>query len=316
MRRSLYRWFRRAARDLPWRRTRDPYAILVSEFMLQQTTVAAVVPYFERWMRRFPTVAALAAAQEQEVLDLWQGLGYYSRARNLHRAARAVRDEHSGLIPSSLPALLALPGIGEYTAGAVAAFAYDMAVPVVDANIARVLARWHDWRRPVDDAAGRAFVARAAAALLPARGGALHTSAIMELGALVCAPRSPHCDLCPVREGCRASDPGAIPVKRPRPPVEQVSESRAFIFQRGRVWLELSHGPRWKGLWLLPHTGEKNAPPLHVEVFPVTRFRITMHVLPSSRILSGLQGFSLENLPPMPAPHRRAVAAVLRKGHT
>ena len=151
-RQHLRAWFRRHGRDLPWRRTRDPYAILVSEMMLQQTTVAAVVPYFERWMKRFPSVEKLAAAGESEVLTLWQGLGYYRRARNLHASAKKIDGDWSGKFPQDYEGLRALPGIGDYTAQAVRAFAYDEAVPVLDANVIRVVARLFDLGTPVDTA--------------------------------------------------------------------------------------------------------------------------------------------------------------------
>jgi A/G-specific adenine glycosylase len=311
IRQKLAGWFLRQGRDLPWRRTQDPYAILVSEFMLQQTTVVAVIPYFERWMRAFPTVAALAAASEQDVLGHWQGLGYYSRARNLQRAAQAVMERHGGRVPRSVDALRGLPGVGDYTAGAVAAFAFDAAVPVVDANIARVLARLKNWREPIDDSAGKTFLEEAAVSLLPESGGRLHTSALMELGALVCVARNPRCLECPVRADCRAEGPEALPVKRARKATEEVVETRAFIWARGKIWLQLSAGPRWKGLWLLPPAEPPARPPDHVEVYPITRYRVTMRVFAETVPRAGLQAFPPEELPPMPSPHRRAVAAVL-----
>src|SRR5690606_22229591 len=148
-------------------------------------------------------VAALAAAEESLVLSHWQGLGYYSRARNLHRAAREVMAVHGGQVPSDRDGLRSLPGVGDYTAGAVMAFAYDAAVPVVDANIARVLARLEDWKNPIDDARGSEFLQAAAERLLPARGGRRHTSAVMELGALVCVANAPRCGKCPVQANCQ-----------------------------------------------------------------------------------------------------------------
>lgn len=300
---------------MPWRRTRDPYAVLVSEFMLQQTTVAAVVPYFARWMERFPTVADLAAAEEHDVFLLWQGLGYYSRARNLHRAARAVLGDHGGKIPSSAGALRELSGVGEYTAAAVAAFAFDAVEPVVDANIARVLARLGNWERPIDDAAGKRFLLRAATELLPKTGGRLHNSALMELGALICVARNPRCGECPVRAECRAKRPEELPVKRTRPSVVCVDEEREFVFFGGKIWLEESRGPRWRGMWLLPPATVPGQPAVHEEVYPITRYRVTMRVAAGRRAGRALTGFSPENLPPLPSPHRRAVAALLRKRH-
>ncbi|MFM8807884.1 MAG: A/G-specific adenine glycosylase, partial [Chthoniobacterales bacterium] len=203
-RNRLCAWFRRHGRDLPWRRTRDPYAILVSEMMLQQTTVAAVVPYFERWMKRFPTVQKLAAAKESEVLALWQGLGYYRRARSLHAAATKVGRDMGGVFPRDYDGLRSLPGVGDYTAQAVRAFAFDESVPVLDANVIRVVARLFDIRTPVDTAKGLAKVRGKLEELLPAKGGHEFASAMMELGALVCRAGRPDCLLCPVKSFCAA----------------------------------------------------------------------------------------------------------------
>jgi A/G-specific adenine glycosylase len=286
---------------------------MVSEFMLQQTTVAAVVPYFYRWMEAFPNVAALAAAEEQHVLSHWQGLGYYSRARNLQRAAQAIVERHGGRVPESFDALRSLPGVGDYTAGAVAAFAFDAAVPVIDANIARVLARLNNWQEPIDDAVGKTFLTAASRALLPESGGRLHTSALMELGALVCVSRNPRCLECPVHPECQAESPEFLPVKRARKETEAVTESRAFVHSGKKIWLQLSNGPRWKGLWLLPEMDGLARSPDHVEVYPITRYRVTMRVHRLSSPLPGLQPFPPGELPPMPSPHRRALEAMLKK---
>jgi A/G-specific adenine glycosylase len=315
IREKLGEWFGLQGRDLPWRRTTDPYAIMVSEFMLQQTTVTAVIPYFQRWLKAFPTVASLAAADEQQVLEHWQGLGYYSRARNLQKAAQAIVERHGGRVPASFDALRSLPGVGDYTAGAVAAFAFDAAVPVIDANIARVLARLFNWQDPIDDAAGKVFLNTAARALLPESGGRLHTSALMELGALVCVSRNPRCLECPVRPECLAERPEFLPVKRSRKQTENVVESRAFVHSGKKIWLQLSDGPRWKGLWLLPEMEAPGRSPDHVEIYPITRYRVTMQVFRVSAPLPGLQPFSPDALPPMPSPHRRALIAMLEKSN-
>ena len=248
IRRNLLCWFERHGRDLPWRWTRDPYAVMVSEFMLQQTTVAVVIPYFERWMARFPTLEDLARAPEEDVLALWQGLGYYSRARNLHRAAIAMMEGAGGKFPRSVEALRRLPGVGEYTAAAIGSFAFDAAEPVIDANIARVLARLRNWRKPVDDGAGRAFLREMARRFLPEKGGRLHNSALMELGALICVARIPRCHECPIRDDCSAQQPELLPVKRSRKSVEGISDARAFVFEQGKLWLEPSKGPLARSL--------------------------------------------------------------------
>jgi A/G-specific adenine glycosylase len=198
-RRGLIGWFRRHGRDLPWRRTRDPYRVLVSEFMLQQTQVARVQTYYARFLERYPTVRALAAATPRAVRESWDGLGYYRRAANLHRLARLVVARHDGVIPACPAELAELPGVGRYTAGAVACFAYERPTPAVDTNVARVLHRaFHPrTRRP-------ARLWETAATLLPRDGAAAweFNQAMMELGALVCTARVARCGICPVRSVC------------------------------------------------------------------------------------------------------------------
>ncbi len=202
-RRRLLRWFRRHGRDLPWRRTRDPYAVLVSEFMLQQTQVARVEEYWPRFLARFPTVQALARARPAAVRESWEGLGYYRRAANLQALARVVSNGHGGAIPSDTDALRQLPGVGRYTAGAVASFAFERAEPAVDTNVARVLRRaFHPRAR---GPAGERTLWRTAAALHTRHGRSAwaFNQAIMELGALICTARIARCDKCPVREVCK-----------------------------------------------------------------------------------------------------------------
>lgn len=195
---------------MPWRRTADPYAIWVSEVMLQQTRVDAVIPYYQRWMARFPSVGALAEAPLDDVLVHWQGLGYYSRARNLHRAARMVRERHEGEVPGEAEALLRLPGVGEYTAGAVASIAFGRRVPAVDGNVRRVLSRLHDLEDPRP-----AELRRLADDLVPPDRPGDFNQALMELGATICTPRSPRCEACPVSQWCRARALG-VQEERPR----------------------------------------------------------------------------------------------------
>jgi len=283
---------------------------MVSEFMLQQTTVAAVISYFERWMARFPTAAALAEAEEHDVLSLWQGLGYYSRARNLHRSAKVIVEQYGGAIPNSIAALRALPGVGDYTAAAVASFAFDLPEPVVDANIARVLARMRNWQTPVDDATGKLFLEHAARELLPETGGWLHNSALMELGALICASRTPRCLECPVQAECQAENPELLPKKRARAAVSHITETRAFVFEKGKVWLQPSTGPRWRGMWVLPLIAPQGGLADHVIVHPITRYRVTLEVFRMPKGAMALEGFPFDRLPPMPSPHRRVLEAL------
>ena len=202
-RRRLLRWFRRHGRDLPWRRTRDPYRVLVSEFMLQQTQVSRVEAYYHRFLDRYPSVESLAAAAPAAVREAWEGLGYYRRAANLHQLARRVVASTAGVIPADPAVLLGLPGVGRYTAGAVASFAYERSAPAVDTNVARVLRRaFHPRMRR--RGAGRKLWATGAA-LVPRAGKRAweFNQAIMELGALICTARVAKCGECPVRESCR-----------------------------------------------------------------------------------------------------------------
>jgi A/G-specific adenine glycosylase len=236
--RCLARWYRRNARALPWRRTSDPYAIWLSEVMAQQTTLEVVVPRWTRFRRRFPTVAALARAPEREVLAEWSGLGYYARARNLHRAAKAVAA--AGAFPRTLEGWRALPGVGPYTAAAVASIAFGVVEPVVDGNVVRVLCRLHglglDPRAPATLAKVRAL----ARPLVPARNPGDHNQAVMELGALVCTPRAPRCGACPLRTLCLAASSGtpeAFPRAPRRRPARHVHLVAAIVRRDRKILL-------------------------------------------------------------------------------
>jgi A/G-specific adenine glycosylase len=250
---------------LPWRTDRDPYRILVSETMLVQTTVAAVVPYFERFLARFPTLQALAEADEAEVLKVWEGLGYYRRARQLHAAARAIVKEHGGAFPDDPEQIRALPGVGRYIAGAVLSIAFDRPSPIVEANTQRVLARWLAWRENIKSAASQARFWEAAERLVPPRGAGLFNQAFMELGALVCTPREPMCLVCPVAALCRARTLGlqdALPVLAPNPPPLAVAEACALVERAGR-FLIVQRGPGglWEGFWEFPTIHQSGADP-------------------------------------------------------
>ena len=253
----MLRWFRRHRRDLPWRRRDDAYGIWVSEIMLQQTQVATVVPYYERFTERFPDVQALARASEDEVLSLWSGLGYYRRARALHAAAKEIVLRHAGRVPDDASVLRQLPGIGRYTAGAIASIAFDRPEPVLDGNVRRVLARIlaFDGAKTGLGAMERALWEVAATLVRGSRPGDLN-QALMELGALVCTPRNPDCKACPVAVHCRArtnGDPEAYPAARARKPTVQVRVAVALVSRGQRVLLERpeSGGP-FRGRWDLP----------------------------------------------------------------
>ena len=314
-RQALLRWYRHHGRDLPWRKTRKPYAILVSEFMLQQTQVAAVVPYYNDWLRRFPDFVALARASENEVLHAWQGLGYYTRARNLRATAKLVQDRHGGIFPRQLEVMRELPGVGRYTAHAIATFAFDRRVPIVEANTGRVLARLFNIKAPVDSATGRERLWSSAARLIPKRASGVFNSALMDLGALVCRPQ-PRCAICPVKTFCRATNPETLPVKKARPATRRLIETHAFARKQKRILLEQSSG-RWCGMWTLPRleksTGKR---PLHMSIFPFTNHRVTLHVFAhrARKIDEQRQRwFQIDALRsiPIPSPHRRAIEQLI-----
>ncbi|HUC42415.1 MAG TPA: A/G-specific adenine glycosylase [Candidatus Sulfotelmatobacter sp.] len=255
LRSPLIRWYRRHKRDLPWRRTRDPYAIWVSEVMLQQTTVAAVVPYWERFLDRFPDVETLAAAREDDVLAAWSGLGYYSRARNLRRGAIAVMERHHGSLPDTTETLLSLPGIGRYTAGAIASLAFAAPAPIVDGNVKRVFARVFAIGTPPGPGLDRTAWS-VAEALVPGRDPGDLNQAIMELGATVCTPRAPRCGDCPLARECAAraaGSPEAYPARRTTAAARSVLAAAAWIERRGKVLLERRHpGAVLRGEWDVP----------------------------------------------------------------
>ncbi len=315
-RRALIRWYRSKGRDLPWRRTRDPYAILVSEFMLQQTQVSTVLPYYNEWLRRFPNFAGLARASESDVLHAWQGLGYYARARNLHATARAVIDRHRGRFPRSVEQMQQLPGIGKYSARAVASFAFDQSVPIVESNTARVLARLFNFRESIDSHSGRETLWRHSARLLPKRNAGIYNSALMDLGALICVSREPKCGICPVKRFCRAKHPETLPIKKGRPRTERLTEKHAFVVHHGRILLEQS-AARWRGMWILPPL-KTNAygEPLHTSTFPFTNHRVTLriyrHRVPR-RIPPEQRWFESIDRVAMPSPHRRAAQSLVSR---
>jgi A/G-specific adenine glycosylase len=243
LRRKLARWYERNARDLPWRRTRDPYAIWISEIMLQQTRVAAAIPYYQRFLERFPDAQSLAAAPEVEVLAAWSGLGYYSRARNLRKAARLIADR--GGFPQDYAAIRELPGIGDYTAAAIASIAYGLPYAVVDGNVRRVTARLVNRADP--------DVHEVANLLLDRRNPARSNQALMELGALVCLPRAPVCETCPVAAHCEARRLGTqddVPARRERPAPQRLTRTLLLIRKREKILLV--PGSRVLGFWELP----------------------------------------------------------------
>jgi A/G-specific adenine glycosylase len=254
--RKLLGWFRRHARKLPWRRDRDPYRIWVSEVMLQQTTVAAVAPRFEQFLERFPTVQSLAAADEQDVLKVWEGMGYYSRARNLHRAARKLVAEHGGELPDDPAVWAELPGVGRYILGAVLSQAFDRRLPIVEANTKRVLCRLFAQGGDVTTGPVQAWLWETAEAILPRKRVGDFNQALMELGALVCTPQRPDCPKCPLQDECLARREGIqeeLPRKPDRPATVAVREVCVVVRHGGKVLLaRRPGGGRWANMWEFP----------------------------------------------------------------
>lgn len=302
-RQALLAWFAANARDLPWRRTLDPYHVWLSEIMLQQTQMDRAVEYFQRFLLRFPDIESLDSASEDEVLKLWEGLGYYSRARNLRRAARQIMDLHGGVFPRSPSDIRNLPGVGPYTAGAIASVAYNEPLPAVDANVLRVFSRLLDIDQSVSEPAVKRRIEAAAMELLAPQDARSFNQALMELGALVCCPRKPQCAACPLASFCLASARGTAevrPVLKPGPEILRVDMACGVLASRGRLFIQKRRPDDvWPGLWEFPGgVLEQNETPeqamvrelreeTELAVRPVgkigvlrtsyTRYRITLH---------------------------------------
>jgi A/G-specific adenine glycosylase len=321
---SLSGWFRSRGRDYPWRRTSDPYAILVSEAMLQQTRIATVLDrgYYTRWMAAFPGWRELAAAREEEVLKQWEGLGYYNRARNLQKSAVVVTRDHGGELPQSLEAILALPGVGRYTAGAVMSFAFNRRAPIVDGNVSRVFSRLFACPVPVDTTEGLRLAWARAEALTPHREPRAYNSAVMELGQRICTRTSPDCPACPVARHCRAREQGReaeFPVKKGGKKVSAHEERVILAIREGNVLLCPESGSRRRGLWRLPEISDEASADLEEVLrfgYAITRYRVTLRVFlasvgpPDACGGAGSGWFALSceaGLPPLGSPYRKAI---------
>jgi A/G-specific adenine glycosylase len=281
---ALLDWFAVHQRDLPWRRGKDPYRIWVSEVMLQQTRVETVIPYYERWFDQFPTLESLAEAPEEQVLKAWEGLGYYSRARNLHTAAKDVVARYGGVVPDNPVAVEALQGVGPYTVGAILSIAYNRAIPAVDGNVMRVFSRLFRIQDDIAHRETRKGMEELAESLIPLGQAGNFNQALMELGALICSPTSPKCDVCPVATFCQAREAGVqadLPVKakaRAPRPVDVVS---AVIWHEGRVMLvKRPQDGLLGGLWEFPGGEKDPAAPFERAVHTVLRERygVTLEV--------------------------------------
>jgi len=295
MRRALHAWYRSAKRDLPWRRTRDPYAIWVSEIMLQQTRVEVVAPYYGRFLRRFPDVAALARAPLEDVLHTWAGLGYYRRARHLHAAAQRLVADHDGCVPEAPGALEALPGIGRYTAGAIRSIAFGEPAPILDGNVTRVFARVYGLDAPVESAAMRAHLWELAATWAAGDSPSETNQGLMELGATVCTAIAPACVRCPLTSTCdarRTDRTATLPRPRVRPPVRRVAMVVAIVRRRGRILLvQRRSGALLQAFWELPACTSRPTAlaarileRLHVQIGPTRDVGRVRHTILSNAI--------------------------------
>lgn len=253
---QLLRWYAKHARSFPWRDSRDPYTIWISEVMLQQTRAETVIPYFERWMLQFPTIEVLANASQQEVLSAWEGLGYYGRARNIHQAARMLMDRFTGALPEEVRLLRKLPGVGRYTAAAIASIAFGKDEPTLDGNIRRVLARFFNITEEARSVNGERILWQLAGQQLPIGRAGDYNQALMDLGAGICTPKSPMCERCPVEDACQARALGVQeqrPVLLKKPSIPHHIVTAAVISRDGRVLIACrpTHG-LLGGLWEFP----------------------------------------------------------------
>jgi A/G-specific adenine glycosylase len=317
---SLLAWYRGGHRDLPWRRTRDPYAIWISEIMLQQTRVQTALPYYERFRARFPNVEALAQAPEQDVLACWSGLGYYSRARNMHKAARQIAA--AGSFPAGFDTIRALPGVGDYTAAAIASIAFGQPCAVLDGNVMRVVARVENDGSDIASLRTRRRFRAAAQRLLDPQSPGEFNQAIMELGATICLPRDPRCQLCPIAAACKARQAGVqaqLPVKRRGVEPRCISGAVAVVRRSGKVLLRQRPGAasRMGGFWELPAPDQlpefQPAETLGRIRHSITHHRYELLVVSGAlrRAPRGCRWFSMEELSRIPVSTiaRKALAA-------
>ncbi|MBD3265713.1 A/G-specific adenine glycosylase [bacterium] len=285
IRRALLNWFRKNKRALPWRQTKEPYRIWISEIMLQQTRVEAVIGYYHRFLEAFPTIHALARAKEDHVLKLWEGLGYYSRARNLHRAAKIVVNDQNGEFPDTLDTIQALPGIGKYTAAAIGSIAHGLRAPVLDGNVKRVVTRLYAVEAFIEQAKTTEKLYVFLDAMLSPRSPGDFNEAVMELGARVCLPRKPKCAECPIRKHCEAfaqGRPQEFPFRKPKKPIPHHEVVAAAIKKNGRYLLgKRPSSHMLGGLWEFPggkvEEGETHKQALKRELKEEVGIKIRVH---------------------------------------
>lgn len=316
----LVDWFCAHGKDYPWRRTTDAWAILVSEVMLQQTTIPTVLGRYEAWLQQFPTPAALAAADEATALRSWEGLGYYRRVRALRAAAIAIAEQHGGRFPTEEAAIRALPGIGDYTVGAVLSFAFNRPAPLVDANVSRVFARVFNDSTPIDSPAGRKKHWAWAARLVHPTNPRAYNSALMELGQTICTTGKPACLLCPIRTLCTATTPEALPAKLPKKEIRHTEHHDLWCLgQHGLLLEKQADGKRHQGMYRLPQRPQaqvKGLALLATQKYSVTRYKVTRYLYNAPQATpQGAETFiPLADLPrtPMASPDRKIILKLLQ----
>lgn len=317
LRKKLWAWYEKHQRDLPWRRTHDPYAIAVSEIMLQQTQVTTVIPYYQRWLKQFPTWKSLANASQESVLKMWEGLGYYQRARNLHASAKIIVKKFNGKLPADWDAIYQLPGMGRYTAGAITSIAFSLKKPVLDGNVIRVLSRLTNLQEPVNRSSAQKKLWQWAEVLVPANKPGIFNQALMELGATLCTKGKPSCLLCPVQFICRAQDAENLPRKSQKTFLTPLIENIAIHFNKKVIWMKKQEvTQRWRGLWCFPKLSQ--APtnkPWQEFSYSITRYRVKLRAYLSSSPLENCEKIMWKQLQamPMPAPHRKLANILLKE---
>lgn len=320
---ALLDWYKKVAKDYPWRQTNNPWHILVSEVMLQQTQVATVLGkgFYTNFLKRYPNPASIAVAPEQDILSAWEGLGYYRRVRNLQKAARAICELHGGAFPKEHAEIINLPGIGKYTAGAVSSFAYNDPQPLVDANVARLFARLFDYHVRVDSTEGTKQLWSWAEQLVSNKHPRLYNSALMELGQQICKNKSPQCSDCPVQSWCQTKTPELLPIKKARKKTVHVTEHCIFAMREGSILLhKADQAARRSGMWKLPERDEyllDNATLLSESSYAITHHKVTLKIYQIDATKTELQSdeawhplTTLKSLP-MPSPFRKALNALL-----
>ncbi len=322
---TLNTWFIENRKDYPWRRTQDPYAILVSELMLQQTQISTVLErgYYTRWLETFPDWQSLAQAPEEQVLATWQGLGYYNRARRLHELAKTIVEQYQGQLPQDYDTLLSLKGIGDYTAAAVSAFAFDLAYPLVDGNVIRLLSRLYNYQEAIDKEPGKSQIWTWAAELLDTKNACVYNAAIMEIGQQICK-KKPQCLICPVADFCQAKDqqPELLPIKKARPKITHIDEHAIICMRDHQILLAQETGSRRKGFWKLPNRTAQALGSHRLTLslnYAITRYKVELYLYAVESQLDIAQPQTeekwtdIEDLDSIPlgAPYKKAIQQYL-----